>query len=164
MLTKEILCAYAPYEIRMKGLNCEYPLEGVHIDEWFNWGEMTNDKLLLRPLSSLTKPITHNGETFVPMERILKHLKIEFMSLKVAGDCTVDLVLNPKKHKANTRTKENRNVRFWLNIFQGIGFYCTDMRLFMYKDIYGAIQLLLQWNFDIFGLLESGNAINLEKQ
>lgn len=29
-------------------------------------------KLLLRPLSSLTKPITHNGETFVPIDIFLQ--------------------------------------------------------------------------------------------
>lgn len=33
------------------------------------WADIFNVKLVLRPLSHLTIPITHNGETFVPNHR-----------------------------------------------------------------------------------------------
>lgn len=33
------------------------------------WKTEFNSKIILRPLSDLTKPITHEGETFVPVEK-----------------------------------------------------------------------------------------------
>lgn len=52
-LTIKELAPYLPYDLRMKSRNTEYPLEGCYLDEWFNWGEITEDKPLLRPLSSI---------------------------------------------------------------------------------------------------------------
>jgi len=76
-LTIKELAPYLPYDLRMKGRNTEYPLEGCHLDEWFNWGEMTKDKPLLRPLSQLTEEIEHNGERFVPKDKIPNYTKVD---------------------------------------------------------------------------------------
>lgn len=114
----------------------------------------------LRSLSDLTKEIEHNGEKFVPILKILEFLKIKHISYNLL-DNSVDLVLDPTKHRANTKTKENIKVRFWFNNFQGVGFYCSNMNLFMYKDIYGALQKLFEWHFDTQNLIESGLAIDI---
>ena len=39
---------------------------------WYKWDDdnFKNTKILLRPLSQLTEPITHEGETFVPIEKL----------------------------------------------------------------------------------------------
>ena len=116
-------------------------------------------KPILRPLSDLTKEITHNEEKFVPILKILEILKIKYTHYTLL-DNSVDLVLDWKYHKGNSKTKENQKVRFWFNNFKGIGFYCTNMNLFMYKDIQGALNKLHEWHFDIFGLIEKGSAIN----
>ena len=39
--------------------------------------ELGVDKLILRPLSDLTKEITHNGETFVPIEKYTHDIQVE---------------------------------------------------------------------------------------
>lgn len=118
-------------------------------------------KPLLHPLSKLTQEIEHNREKFVPILKVLEILKIYPMSYNISEN-SIDLILDPRKHRANSRTKENRQVRFWFNSFNGIGFYCSNMKLLMYKDIYGAIKKLFEWHFDVFGLIENGLAI--EKQ
>lgn len=73
-LTIKELAGYLPY-----GINCihnhnEYEItiedrmdsESMTLEEFFD----TNSKIILRPLSDLTKEITYNGETFVPIEEI----------------------------------------------------------------------------------------------
>jgi len=70
-LTIKELAPYLPYDLRMKGRNTEYPLEGCQLDEWFNWGEMTEDKPLLRPLSSLTEE-RQFGDYWSEIEEIVK--------------------------------------------------------------------------------------------
>lgn len=72
-------------------------------------------KLLLRPLSDLTKEIEHNGEKFVPCEFFV--ISVENMLKK----SDVDLDCIP----------------------------------------YNVIKKLLEWNFDIFGLIPHGLAIDI---
>ena len=88
-LTIKELAPYLPYDLRMKGRNTEYPLEGCYLDEWFNWGEITEDKPLLRPLSSLTEEIEHNRERLVPYE-LLRDMELKDMRLHSDGCLTVN--------------------------------------------------------------------------
>jgi hypothetical protein len=98
------LCSYLPYGIKMRsrwfdqdgGENSEIVTPNVIYldDECISFGEnsvpdyyysgelhdledIEECKMVLRPLSDLTKPITVNGETFVPVER----MKQEFEDL-----------------------------------------------------------------------------------
>lgn len=75
-------------------------------------------KLILRPLSDLTKEIEHNGEKFVPIDYFL-------------GEDS-DLVYNA----------------------------CLIHNDFSYLP-YNLVQLLLEWHFDIFALIEKGLAIDI---
>ncbi len=115
-------------------------------------------KPILYPLDYLTKEITHNGEIFVPILKI-----VEFLGIKYIGNTlnknSVDLILDPKYHRPNTKTKESRKLRFWFSNHKGISFNADNMRILMYKDIYGAFQQLIEWRFDVFNLINDGLAI-----
>lgn len=77
----EHLAAYLPYGVNLSvelfgGLDSVIPLVsqnpysdiriGIPIGQVEHYGA----RLILRPLSDLTREITHNGETFVPMDRL----------------------------------------------------------------------------------------------
>lgn len=75
-------------------------------------------KLILRPLSCLTKEITHNVEKFIPIDYFV-------------GDDS-DLVYNA----------------------------CLIHNDFSYLP-YNLVQLLLEWRFDVFGLIDKNLAIDI---
>lgn len=80
-LTREHLCAYMPYDVAVKSigifegdptfiLSTETYSGKYSGMDWVISEGYEHFKLILRPLSDLTKEITHNGETFVPIERL----------------------------------------------------------------------------------------------
>lgn len=112
-------------------------------------------KPYLRPLSFLTKEITHNGETFVPIVELAKIAEKDHF---VNSDLTV------------RSGKETHGVG-WIDE-NGTGYafaYCEEHNGFYLKSkpytdlIVGSQQLLFQklyeWKFDINGLIDSGLAI-----
>lgn len=144
MLTKEILCAYAPYGVQAKGNDGS--IATIHIEDFgvslgrygLEWVLRTQKaKLLLRTLSSLTKPITHNGETFVPMDKLRE----------ISGAFEKDEYF--KSEPFRIQIEEGRVIGF-----SAICLHVNQWELF---------QKLLSWHFDIFGLLESGHAIELKE-
>ena len=108
-------------------------------------------KPMLRPISDLTKEIEVNGEKFVPLVEIIKHLNFKFLRYEIK-DNSLDVVFDNKP-----QTKE----RFWFSNFKGTSFYCSNMNKLMYKDIYGAMNKLFEWHFDVFGLIEKDLAIDI---
>ena len=79
-LTIKELAPYLPYGLKIKNIHPNINgfinrLDCILLHRMFNW-ETENtlnikwNKPILHPLSDLTKPITHNGETFVPMEKL----------------------------------------------------------------------------------------------
>ena len=92
-------------------------------------------KLELRPLSSLTKEIEHNGEKFVPIEK-----------LKELYNKTVD---------DNIHTIEYHNIHgFTIFGLMTHDSYEIGMPLWIYETLFS-------WHFDVFGLIEQGLAIDL---
>jgi hypothetical protein len=93
------------------------------------------NKPILRPLSDLTKEIELNGEKFVPLEEI----KEVFLN-------------NPKKGCEHYR-----------DIFKDVYFEwteeCFESNIEMLP--YEWIQKILQWHFDIYGLIDAGLAIDI---
>ena len=68
-LTIEHLAAYLPYGVKVVPIYGGYAmLDAENIGRIL--GSDKRLKLILRPLSDLTREITHNGEKFVPLERI----------------------------------------------------------------------------------------------
>lgn len=92
-------------------------------------------KLILRPLSDLTKSITHNGETFVPIEK----LKDYYNSLP---DSFVEKLLFVE----------------WDGQFTLFGLEEDPLEVAMPYSMY---QKVFEWHFDVFGLIESGEAIDI---
>jgi hypothetical protein len=77
-LTEKELAAYLPYGLKYQSEHIEGSrvYEVIGINNKYNYIYCTNDcgwsyikgiKPILHPLSSLTRPITINGETFVPI-------------------------------------------------------------------------------------------------
>lgn len=93
-LTIEHLAAYLPYGVKVKSIDIfigdpVFTLAAETISgtrAGMNWVLSDSFKLVLRPLSQLTEQITHNGETFVPMDRIKSEMpySIEIMLSSVS--------------------------------------------------------------------------------
>ena len=90
-----------------------------------------NVKPICRPLSDLTKPIEHNGEKFVPIESLKDVFMLEWCDL---FDDSIDAILEFAKYKN----------------FKKIEYlpFCI-------------VQKLVEWKFDIAGLIEKGEAIDI---
>jgi hypothetical protein len=88
-------------------------------------------KIILRPLSDLTKEIEVNGENFVPLKKLNDDgLGLITYSVYVRSDNTIALLANYNP-----------------------GYNCLSEN--------DAKSKLLEWNFDLYGLIESDNAINI---
>lgn len=141
-LTIEHIAAYLPYGVKVKSIDifigdpvftlAAETISGTHAG--MNWVLSDSFKLVLRPLSQLTVPITHNGETFVPIKRILTDFDYDMSRVFVKGSCVLlDCMLD-------NMTLLNCNLEY-------LG--------------YNKAQLLLSWHFDVFGLIEAGLAVSM---
>ena len=154
-LTIKELAAYLPYELKGNALNEEFEINEVCQELYrIETGKTTNQetgdpfvvvgdseceihdfKPILFPLSSLTKEITINGETFVPIEKLfLPEINILAKDIKIIGS----------------------NI-----VFCGM-FQDKILSTLEYEKMnYGLIQKLFEWKFDIFNLIERGLAISV---
>ena len=133
------LASYLPYEL--KGF-CTDDLQGVEIMNGLqkisdSCIEVISDKEpmdlvyfkpILFPLSSLTKEITINGETFVPIDFINKNIRKVVDIYLVVGEINIDI--------------ETDNYSQIINLIDG----------------YEIMQKLIEWKFDVFRLIELGLA------
>ena len=81
-------------------------------------------KLLCFPISSLTKEITINGESFVPIDFINKNIRKVVDIYLVVGEINIDI--------------ETDNYSQIINLIDG----------------YEIMQKLIEWKFDVFRLIE----------
>ena len=116
-------------------------------------------KLLCFPLASLTKEITINGETFVPIEVIMK-------SIGINGEMTIDdepcfgwdesYGDDAQGYAVCFNTEKLFfGVCYWEDIYEGI---FTDKMLYELPFEYKQFQKLLEWKIDVFRLIEAGLA------
>ena len=116
-------------------------------------------KLLCFPLSTLAKEITINGETFIPIEVIMK-------SIGIKGEMTIDdepcfgwdesYGDDAQGYAVCFNTEKLFfGVCYWEDIYEGI---FTDKMLYELPFEYKQFQKLLGWKFDVFGLIEAGLA------
>lgn len=108
-------------------------------------------KPIVRPLSDLTKEITHNGETFVPIEEIAK-IHIDWNEF--------DYNL---KVKYTFRRQCNLEIS-WNHPTQKETFF--DDRLFIMtekisQNKFWVIQKLYEWHFDIYDWIKDGLAVDI---
>ena len=115
------LAPYLPYGLKTylkyDGIPLYGELHAVNIMS-FVYGD-TNKKIVLRPLSDLTKEIEHSEKRFVPSNELRLFLQ-----------CDID----------------------WWSDYNNIKYSQYDM-----------VNKLIQWHFDVFGLIESGLAVNMNE-
>jgi len=142
------LVPYLPYKLKCEVLNSGKEKEigemmAVYDDGSACFGNIVESehgfeyvKPILRPLSDLTKEIEHNGEKFVPIDKL--------------------------KHE-----EEQQNTMFFLfygNIIDGLR-YLEDVAEYNSVNTkylsYPLATKLIEWHFDIFGLIKIGLAIDI---
>lgn len=97
-------------------------------------------KPILRPLSDLTKEIQHNGETFVPAIEISRDLCCSYPGeLKILDD-----------------TRDN-----YIVIGTRIAGRIYDLKKKIDRLEFWQVQKLISWHFDVFGLIEKGEAVDI---
>ena len=93
---------------------------------------MSKHLLVLHNLSDLTKPITHEGQTFVPVDALNSDGEVAF------------------EYGKNAYGKDY------------LCFYYADgLDSLSFSDIEGIRSKLLEWHFDVFGLIDKNLAIDI---
>ena len=87
-------------------------------------------KPILRPLSDITKEIEVNGERFIPVEKIYDGSIYEWKNDKEQHGVFYDYVMDMHTHELAEELQ------------------------------YNVFIMLVEWHFDVFGLIEKGLAIN----
>lgn len=125
------LACYLPYGLKMKVNDVQFygykvmtlcdkcGLSNIGISTVID--ELQDFTPILHPLSDLTKEIEHNGEKFVPIERLIEDFD---------------------KHGEN-------------------GFDFSYLNTSPLNYPYYIVQKLFEWHFDVFGLIESGLAVDI---
>jgi len=144
-LTIKELAAYLPYELKVIGFNNYINKDMVcDLTDRNLWTHVENQsKPLLRPLSSLTEEIEHNGEMFVPLDELTE------------GE-TVSMSLNDYADDWDSRTHYSfkRYVEEWVK---------GDIHHMDFLP-YGFIEKLHEWHFDTAKLLGRGLAIPIKEE
>lgn len=128
------LVSYLPYDLKGIFLNSIITLSVNYFSKGTERGYdisaflSNNIKPILFPLSSLTKEITINGETFVPIDFINKNIRKIVDIYLVVGEINIDI--------------ETDNYSQIINLIDG----------------YEIMQKLIEWKFDVFRLIELGLA------
>jgi len=155
-LTIEHLAPYAPYRLKAMLGNGEIAeITGVYWgDKWCRCdiivgtqnGSCNIDLLkpILRPMSDLTRDIEHNGEIFVPMDR-----------LKTTGTSLNEIFWRDKIAVASDN--EGHELEYDTEYMSFFSSYKRESRVC--RNQYEKFQCLLSWHFDVFGLIEKGLAI-----
>ena len=144
-LTLQVLSAYLPYGVKMILLenNREVDLSPGFVNPVLCYP--SHYKLLLRPLSALTTEIEYNGERFVPMLMLVDPDKTDWGKMKAVQ-------YNPFKgiwpDKIYYKVEHSE-----------LGEVITINPLNPLVLPYHLVQKLLEWHFDLFGLLDSGDAL-----
>lgn len=149
-LTLQDISCYLPYGLNVvrpdgktiletKGIVANSYLFQKNVGSGYTYGSILSksNKPILRPLSSLTIPITHKGETFVP---------IDFFQI---GD-----------EDNNFFEFDNGNAKI-IALLTAISKYNT------WHDVnylpFAVVQKLIEWHFDVFGLISDGLAESVEE-
>lgn len=136
------LAPYLPYELQLYGASDIWIMHSLGIEEiclvgGFNTQTLSFDDCLtdyspiLRPLSDLTQEIEHNGEKFVPMQKLRELFGGRPISFD--GMCFYTRI-------------EDSCVRSQQDVVP------------LHFSQYDAFQKLFEWHFDVFGLLENNLA------
>lgn len=126
------IAPYLPYGLKTVNFNVGKLLDKPLISEVIASNIMcftdgtTESKIILRPLSDLTKEIEVNGKKFVPLTELLNISNFDVSKMS------------------------------WEEQLDYGHIYC-DLSFINFYDL----QLLLEWHFDVFGLIDENLAINI---
>lgn len=176
MLSKKELCCYLPYKVKITNLQTignpnlkigtlnklyEFRNEWYYATKECHTGSVKKIKLILRPLSDLTKPIQvegyNDGKEFAPIEVIGRTIESSGSfedgyfgwNRATGGDDFQDYYITIDKGECEVIYK-----KFWCGNPEEGG-YVYEVEELSYKTY----NLLLSWYFDIFGLIERGDAV-----
>jgi len=133
------LAGYLPYELKIRCFRNEQILfvedlflNGEVLDYLLITSKYNHYKPILHPLSDLIKLITINGITFVPDTWIYYNIKKDVEIYQfLNGEISLDII--------------TENYSQTINLIDG----------------YLIMQKLLEWHFDIYGLIDKGLAIDI---
>lgn len=122
-------------------------------------------KYILRPLSDLTKPIEHKGEKFVPIVELAKLANVETIGRAEFSKQT-EYQTNFYVDYINKRVRKRfqlRRLTFEKESFKlDFGYFYPYRNGFLYVDNqFILFTKLIEWHFDIAGLIEKGEAIDV---
>lgn len=165
-LTSTLLAPYLAGGLRLvnKDGRCSKPLCGADIDMLENYPHFFDDIPLLRPAEDLIKPIEHNGETFIPLVRLAEihgwddSVKIEEENgtYIIVGDTAI--------HPGNGETLGHYFFEIDTEDFDidwGFENACGSSTFYPVKNQIQLYEKLLEWNFDIYKLIDEGLAKRL---
>ena len=144
-LELEHLAPYLPFKVLVGDGRTPFELTEYNFTNIFKY----IDRIYLRPLSDLTNEIEVNGEKFVPIIELAKLFHIcksavtHFSNIQNAGFYGISVNCHI----------ENDDGRFT--------YYQIRNEEFVLSNTYEEVQKLLEWHFDVFGLIEQGLAIDI---
>lgn len=136
-----------------RDFNC-YPFK-INI---YSYGAEKLIKPLLRPLSDLTKEIEHNGEKFVPIQELFQIAYESIYTHRYEGVYEKDSRLD---EYLGLRCREESDITYHYGFTVELPnhFYMTVNGDTMTIPNFDMYEKLFEWNFDVFGLIESNQAI-----
>ena len=163
-LKKKHIAPYFPWEVQFKEGEQEPKVISALYDNSlacptdFSPRRFDRVKLILRPLSDLAKDIEQNGERFVPMGELLKITLqktfnyLENFEVKYVGE-------NSNCYGISARCYEKDEAGFSFSEDNSFDFTLNSARLNINQlELYTK---LFEWKFDIFNLIEKGEAIDV---
>lgn len=169
---------YLPYGLKVLRPDNRTVLDVVGIDnnmyifsynrlENVTYGSFNTSKLILRPLSAITKEID-NGERFVPLIELFKlsngNFQQEIRYHSVMATTQIQIEMLGFRNYFFGLFESHRDIR----IENGLYFHCysTDLAMDDRKEEkifcqYSLFLKLLEWHFDIFGLIDANLAIDV---
>jgi len=155
-LTIQELAAYLPYGVKFmpthfnieKKSDTLYYLTTIHNSDEFGVNGYTSKyiKPILYPLSSLTKEIEHKGEKFVPLLKLVDPDNTDLAKMRVES--------------YNPFPQVGLQHDYYRVIHEKLGEIISINPRNIKVLPYHLIEKLLEWKFDIFGLLDRSLAVD----
>ena len=174
MTKQEFLAISLPYELHgiirnrvalINGIEYEKELPITWKGERFTGKCGFNIKPILHPLTDLTKEIEHKGERFVPIVELAKLANVETIGRAEFSKQTefqthfyVDYINKRVRKRFQLRrlTFEKEGIKLDFEYFYPYrnGFLYVDNQFMLFTK-------LIEWHFDLFNGIESGEAIDV---
>jgi hypothetical protein len=181
VLQAVFITSYIPYGLKV----CDTSQENYIFDlnEWLfrgyqnvqpffknHFDQILNDdslKIVLRPISYLREEIEVNGKSFYPLEIIGKIIDEEYVVMSEDED---GIIVGKDVNPRCGHDYECDCMSYTYDLFyKDFNFYSTiyqdgnpdDLVDEITHESYLLIQKLIEWHFDVFGLIEEGLAISI---